>query len=210
LDTPPLDTLPLAPATERNKEPILDVLRCVLPQPALVLEVASGLGQHGAHFARFLPHLVWQPSETDAESLGVLRARVAQTALPNLLTPLTLDVQSERWPIERADAVFNANMIHISPWAATRGLFVGSARLLAPGALLITYGPYLVPGQATAQSNLDFDAWLRAKNPDYGLRDLGEVSALASEAGFELKESIAMPANNLSVVWRRVAPDAVR
>ena len=194
-----------APAPERNKGPILDVLRRVLPEQGLVLEIASGTGQHVIHFAAALPDLTWQPSDADAQARASIAAWSADANLPNVLPPLDLDVRSEPWPVERADALVCINMIHIAPWAAAERLLDGASRLLGPGAPLVLYGPYRREGRHTAPSNEAFDADLRRRNPEWGVRDLEAVSALATRNGFVPEEVVAMPANNLCVVLRRSA-----
>jgi SAM-dependent methyltransferase len=197
------DPLPASPAAERNKGPLLDVLRRVLPASGTVLEIASGTGQHAEHFAASLVSLRFQPSEADPQSRAVARARVERARLPNLLPPLDIDVRREPWPIERADAILCINMIHISPWAATEALFAGAGRVLAPGAVLCLYGPYLRAGVETAASNAAFDQDLRRRNAEWGLRHLEKVAQTGRDAGFEQVEVVAMPANNLTVVFRR-------
>jgi SAM-dependent methyltransferase len=192
-----------APATARNRDPILAVLRRVLPPRGLVLEIASGTGEHVVHFAAELRELTWQPSEVDPIALGSIAVHRTTAGLPNLLAPIELDVSALPWPVPRADAVVSINMIHIAPWSAAEGLMAGSARLLAPGGVLYLYGPFKESSRHTAPSNASFDASLRAGNPEWGVRDLAEVCALASERGFEFIERVAMPANNLSVVFRR-------
>jgi SAM-dependent methyltransferase len=194
-----------SPAAERNKQPILEVLESRLPRSGTVLEIASGTGQHVVHFARGLPRLVWQPTDPDPDLRAAIAARVHAAALDNLRPPLRLDVLDPVWPVSTADAVLCINMIHISPWAATPGLLVGCARVLGGGAPLILYGPYRRGGSHTAPSNEAFDANLRARNADWGLRDLDDVAACAREHGFELREVVTMPANNLTVILERVA-----
>jgi SAM-dependent methyltransferase len=194
-----------SPAAERNKQPILEVLEKVLPRGGTVLEIASGTGQHVVHFARALPALVWQPTDVEPELRAAAAARVAAAALANLLPPLRLDVLDASWPVAEAAAVLCINMIHISPSAATPALMRGAARVLGERAPLILYGPFRRPGYPTAPSNEAFDASLRARNPDWGLRDLDEVAASARAHGFELADIVAMPANNLTVVFERVA-----
>ncbi len=189
-------------APERNKQPILAVLSRVLPARGTVLEIASATGQHIAHFAAALPHLTWQPSDFDEEHLRTLAARRAHVGLPNLSPALRLDVTAD-FPLEVADAVYNANMIHISPWETTLGLFRGAARILAPGAPLVTYGPYSVSGKHVSRSNAEFDASLRARDPSFGVRDVTDVRAVAETHGFALEEQVEMPANNLTLIWRR-------
>jgi SAM-dependent methyltransferase len=191
------------PHVERNRDPILDVLRRILPQRGLVLEIASGSGEHVAYFARALPQLTWQPSDPDATALASSAAHRDDASLPNLLAPLHLDVTAPSWPIERADAIVCCNMIHIAPWAACEGLIAGAARVLAPGGILYLYGPYKIGGAHTAPSNQEFDASLRSRDPAWGIRDLDEVAALAARHDFKLIETVKMPANNLSVIFSR-------
>ena len=192
-----------APAVARNRDPILAVLRDVLPAAGTVLEIASGTGEHAVHFAAALPHLIWQPTDPDSQARGSIAAHAAQAGLANLLPPLELDASTPVWPVTHADAVVSINMIHISPWRATQGLMAGAARLLPAGAPLYLYGPYRQHGQHTAPSNAAFDESLRARNPEWGVRDLDEVAALAAAHGLALQHTVAMPANNLSVVFHR-------
>jgi SAM-dependent methyltransferase len=187
----------------RNRDPILDVLRLILPPKGLVLEVASGSGEHAAYFAQNLRALDWQPSDPDQEALASATAHRAEASLPNLLPPLHLDVTAAQWPVGHADAVICCNMIHIAPWAACEGLIAGSARVLPTGGLLYLYGPYKIGGRHTAPTNQAFDERLRAQNPAWGIRDLDDVTALAARFGFALAETVSMPANNLSVFFRR-------
>lgn len=191
-----------SPAAARNREPILAVLRRILPARGTVLEIASGTGEHAVHFAAGLPGLVWQPTEIDAAALASISAHRIAARLPNLLPPLELDACSPRWPVGRADAVVAINLIHIAPWTAAEGLMAGAARVLPPAGLLYLYGPFKENGRHTAPSNAGFDASLRAYDPRWGVRDLGEVCALARRHGLDLVKPIAMPANNLSVVFR--------
>ena len=193
-----------SPSTARNREPILEVLAPRLPASGLVLEIAAGAGEHAAFNAAALPHLKWQPTDPDPEALASIAAWREHVGLPNLLPPLRLDASDpDSWPIERADAVVNINMIHISPWAATEGLMTGAGRVLPAGGVLYVYGPYLEDDVETAPSNLAFDASLKSRNPAWGLRRLAEVSALAAAEGLVLAERIAMPANNLSLIFRK-------
>src|SRR5215470_1763208 len=192
-----------APAVARNREPILAVLRRVLPERGRILEIASGSGEHGVYFAAALPGLTWQPSDPDAEARESIMAWRAATALPNVLPPLALDAAASHWPVTQIDAIVSINMIHIAPWAAAEGLLAGAARLLPAGGVLFLYGPFREHGGHTAPSNAAFDESLRARNRQWGVRDLDEVAALASRHGFALEERVAMPANNLSVVFRR-------
>jgi SAM-dependent methyltransferase len=191
------------PHVARNREPILHVLRRVLPREGLVLEIASGGGEHAAYFAQHLPGLRWQPTDADPQMLDSIAAHCAAAGAANLLAPLPLDVTAEHWPVERADALVCCNMIHIAPWAATEGLMAGAGRTLPRGGLIYLYGPYKVDGRHTAPSNQEFDTRLRAQNPQWGVRDLTGVSNLARSHGFALSETVPMPANNLSVVFHR-------
>jgi SAM-dependent methyltransferase len=192
-----------SPAAERNRGPILDALKQVLPPAGAALEIASGTGQHAVHFAAALPRWTWQPTDRDPGARASVAAWAADAALDNLAAPLHLDVTSDDWPVERVDAIFCANMIHIAPWAACLGLIAGAARHLAPGGLLILYGPFIVAGEPTAASNLAFDADLRARDPAWGLRELEQVADLASRQGLALAQRFAMPANNQLVVFRK-------
>lgn len=188
-----------APATERNREPIIAVLAEELPDDGTVLEVASGTGEHAAAFAERFPGTTWQPSDPDADSRASIAGWTA--ALTNVLPPLDLDAAAPNWPIESADAVVCINMVHISPWAATLGLMAGAKRLLGPGSPLILYGPYRQHGVATAPSNEQFERWLKQESPDYGLRYVEDVTAAAED--FALERLVEMPANNLMLVYRR-------
>ncbi len=186
----------------RNREPILEVLRRVLPRQGLVLEIASGGGEHAAYFASNLSDVIWQPTDANSEMFESIAAHRAAAGVANLLAPLHLDVTSGQWPVERAEATVCCNMIHISPWAATEGLMAGAGRTLPRGGLLYLYGPYKIDGHHTAPSNQDFDTRLRAQNPLWGVRDLTDVSDLAKLNGLALEETVSMPANNLSVIFR--------
>jgi hypothetical protein len=194
-----------APAVARNRDPILAVLHRTLPGRGTVLEIASGSGEHAVHFAAALPQLTWQPTDADPDARDSIAAYRVAAHLPNLLAPLALDAAASAWPISQADAIVTINMIHIAPWAATEGLMAGAARLLAAGSVLYLYGPFRERGRHTAPSNAAFDESLRARNGEWGVRDLDEVAALADRHGLELDERVAMPANNLSVVFRRRA-----
>jgi SAM-dependent methyltransferase len=194
-----------APAAERNRQPILEVLQKALPPTGLVLEVASGTGQHSLFFSEQLPGLRWQPSDTSPEALSSIQARVDEAARDNLLPPLELDVSNERWPIADADAVVCINMIHISPWECSEALFHGASELLAPGSPLVTYGPYRLHGRHSAPSNAAFDESLRSRDPRWGVRDIDDLTALADRAGFALDDQVAMPANNLTLIWSRLS-----
>ena len=199
------DSRQYRPHVARNRDPILDVLRRVLPPKSFVLEVASGSGEHAAYFAQNLPSIDWQPTDQDQQALASAAAHRAGAELPNLLPPLPLDVTAAQWPIDRADAVICCNMIYIAPWTACEGLIAGSARVLPTGGLLYLYGPYKIGGRHTAPTNQAFDERLRAQNPAWGIRDLDDVTALAARFGFALAETVPMPANNLSVIFRRGA-----
>lgn len=192
-----------APAALRNREPIAEVLRDELPERGLILEIASGTGEHAVHFARMVPNLTWQPSDPDPQARASIAAWAAESDLSNLRQPLPLDAAAAGWPLERADALVCINMVHISPWAASVGLFAGAARLLPQGAPLVLYGPYLEKTVETAPSNLAFDASLKARNPEWGLRQLSALDDLAAAYGFTRTRRVAMPANNLVLVYRR-------
>jgi SAM-dependent methyltransferase len=167
----------------------------------LLLEVASGTGQHATHFARGLPDLRIQPTDVDPEHLRTLEARVAGSALPNLLAPLRLDVREMPWPVERAEVIYCANMVHIAPFAAAVALLRGAANTLAKGGHLLTYGPYRVGGRHTSPSNERFDASLRQRDPTWGVREIGELELEANRVGLVLDDAVDMPANNLLLVW---------
>ena len=192
-----------APATLRNREPILAVLREVLPASGTVLEVASGTGEHAVWFAPHFPQLIWQPTDYEATSLHSIAAWTEAEGAGNVAAPLQLDASTADWPVERADAIVCVNMIHIAPWEATEGLMAGAGRILPSGAPLFLYGPYRREGEPLAASNAEFDASLNARDPRWGLRLLEDVAGLAEEHGLTLDRVVEMPANNLSVVFRR-------
>jgi cyclopropane fatty-acyl-phospholipid synthase-like methyltransferase len=192
-----------APAALRNRDPILAVLREVLPKRGLVLEIASGTGEHVVHFARDLPGLTFQPSDPDADALQSIAAWTAESGTDNVRPPVRLDAAAEVWPVVTADAIVCINMIHISPWDACAALFAGAARTLSEAGVVYLYGPYKIGGAHTAESNRRFDSDLRARNPAWGIRDLDEVTAEAASRGFDRTEIVAMPANNHSVVFTR-------
>jgi hypothetical protein len=194
-----------APASERNRQPILDLLRRVLPSTGLVLEVASGTGQHVLFFSEHLRDLRWQPTDASPDALRSIGAWVAEATHPNLLPPLELDVRAADWPIGEADALLCINMIHISPWEATEALFHGAAKVLAAGSPLITYGPYRLCGEHTAKSNEAFDQSLRSRNARWGVRDVDALVELGRQTGLSLQERVDMPANNMTLVWTRDA-----
>lgn len=198
------DDLRHSPAAERNREPILDALRDLLPPRGSALEIASGTGQHAVHFAAGLPGWRWQPSDPDPHALASIAAWSARSGLANLHAPLQLDVTAAQWPVEPGwTAVFCANLLHIAPWTACLGLMAGAARCLAPHGLLLTYGPYWVDGMPAAPGNIAFDADLRARNPAWGVRRLEKVSQEAHKVGLMLQEHRSMPANNLLLVFAR-------
>ena len=192
-----------APAAGRNREPISAVLFEELPAAGLVLEVASGSGEHAVHFARTFPALDWLPSDPDPAARASIAAWRAEEGLATLLAPVLLDAAASDWPVARADAVLCSNMVHISPVAAAEGLVAGAARLLGRGAPLILYGPYLEDGVETVPSNLAFDASLKARDPAWGLRSAEWLDRIAGAAGFRRTRRVAMPANNLVLVYRR-------
>ena len=195
-----------SPSTARNRDPILAVLKTCLPSEGLVLEIAAGAGEHAVHNAAALPRLQWRPTDPAPDALASIAAWRAWAGLPNLLEPLRLDASDpDSWPVERADAIVNINMIHISPWAATLGLMAGAGRVLPPGGVLYLYGPYIEDGVETAPSNLAFDDSLRDRDPAWGLRRKEDVAAAAQAHGLALAARVAMPSNNLSLVFRKAA-----
>ncbi|MES2937221.1 MAG: DUF938 domain-containing protein [Pseudomonadota bacterium] len=203
-----MSSLPHSPAADRNKEPILAVLRALLGPRGAALEIASGTGQHAVFFAAAFAGWTWQPTDFEAGMLPAIAERAAQAGLANVLPPLRLDVLAPQWPAppeppfaQRFDAVYCANMLHIAPWATCAGLMQGAARHLVPGGLLVTYGPYLEDGVPTSPGNLAFDESLRARDPAWGIRRLEDVAEEALRAGLALRERHAMPANNLLLVF---------
>ncbi|MCY0385756.1 DUF938 domain-containing protein [Robbsia sp. Bb-Pol-6] len=193
-----------APAVARNRDPILAVLKRVLPAAGTVLEIAGGTGEHAVHFASGLPGVTWLASDPDAASLASIAAWRHTAGLPNLLPPIALDVEAPRWDVPAGlRAVVCINMIHIAPWSATQALFAGAARHLEEKGVLFLYGPYRRDGAHTAPSNAAFDLDLRGRDPRWGIRDLEAVRTLAAAAGFAFVEEVPMPANNLSLVFRR-------
>ncbi len=194
------------PAPERNKQPILEQLKTLIPSHAKrLLEISSATGQHAEHFAREMPQLEIQTSDFDAEHLVTLEARACACGLTNLLIPVHLDVTTEVWPVSDIDVIYNANMVHIAPIEAARGLFRGAGRILEPGAMMITYGPYRLNGEHTSESNAQFDASLRARDARFGVRDLAELATFGQAAGLVHRAPITMPANNLLVVWDKIS-----
>jgi cyclopropane fatty-acyl-phospholipid synthase-like methyltransferase len=196
----------ISPSADRNKGPILAVLERILPATGTVLEIASGTGQHVVHFARALRHLTWQPSDVEAECLRSISAWLSAERLPNIRQPIELDVQAFPWPVKAVDAIVCANLLHIAPWPVVPALFAGARAALRASGPLYLYGPYSLQGRHTAPSNAAFDRALRAYDPEWGVRDLAEVARVAEEHGLELAETAEMPANNLSVVFRRRGP----
>jgi cyclopropane fatty-acyl-phospholipid synthase-like methyltransferase len=193
--------LPDAPATSRNRDPILAVLRKYLAPDCRVLEIGSGTGQHAVHFAAALPQLQWQTSDL-AENHAAIRAWIDTAQLGNVLSPLALDVSDANgWPTQRFDAVFSANTLHIMGWPQVQALFAHLPRVLAPAATVVVYGPFNIDGQFTSASNAAFDQQLRRDDPQRGIRDLEAVQALAAQAGLSPVADIEMPANNRCLVW---------
>jgi phospholipid N-methyltransferase len=204
------DALPFSPAAERNKQAILEQLQALLPAHGNALEIASGPGQHVVWFAQHLPGWHWQPTENDVSLVAAINARVQNAGLQKQVRPAhALDVTRSPWPLASPEQTFNAifcaNLLHIAPWAACIGLMQGAAQCLAPGGVLITYGPYLEQDVPTSPGNLSFDTSLRASDPQWGLRQLNAVAQQAQAAGLHLRERHAMPANNLLLVWVREA-----
>jgi SAM-dependent methyltransferase len=191
---------PFSEASERNRAPILAILKRVFADRRRVLEIGSGTGQHAAYFAPELPHLVWQPSDV-AENLPGIRQWVNETGAPNLREPIILHVDQE-FPRVQADAVFSANTCHIMSWPQVERMFADVGRLLPPGSVFALYGPFNYHGRHTSESNAHFDAMLRGRDPASGLRDFDDIAVLAKRAGLALEEDNAMPANNRLLVWR--------
>lgn len=196
----------VAPAVARNRDAILAVLARVLPASGLILEIASGSGEHVVHFARHMPGTTWQPSDPDAAARRSIAAHVGAARLDSIRAPMALDAAAADWPLDRADGIVAINMVHIAPWRATEGLMAGAGRLLAPGGCLYLYGAFRQGGRPLSASNAEFDADLQARDPAWGVRDLEAVSETAAAHGLSLAEIVAMPANNLGVVFRRSAP----
>jgi SAM-dependent methyltransferase len=203
----PADELPdgrlVVSSAERNRRPILNLLERVLPKTGLVLEIASGTGQHVVHFAQALKGLSWQPTDMDAGCRRSISGWLATAELANVRQPLDLDVRALPWRVPTLDAIVCLNLIHIAPWSVATALFAGAGLALRETGLLYLYGPYSVQGRHTALSNAAFDSALRAENPEWGVRDLKEVESLAKDQGFDLAETIEMPSNNFSVLFRK-------
>jgi len=191
-----------APATARNRDAIGRVLAEHLPARGVVVEIASGTGEHARHFAAAFPHLLWQPSDADPTCLASIAAW-GRDGPANLRPPLALDVARWPWPVDRAEALVCVNLLHIAPWVACQGLMRGAGRVLAPGGVLVVYGPFMKAGRHTAESNARFDRSLRASDPGWGVRDLAAVTAEAAANGLTLTAEVAMPANNLSLVFAK-------
>jgi hypothetical protein len=192
-----------APAALRNREPIAEILSQWLPERGLILELASGTGEHAVFFAERFPELEWQPSDIHPDALSSITAWRDASGLANVRAPLAIDASSPDWPITTADAVLSINMVHISPWVSALGLLDGAARLLPPGAPLILYGPWMTEEVETAPSNLEFDAQLKSRDPEWGLRSVETFAEAAAERGLDLEQTRAMPANNRMLLLRR-------
>jgi hypothetical protein len=195
----------LSPSAQRNKDPILAVLARVLPATGVVLETGSGTGEHVIHFAKALPTLTWQPSDVDAGCRGSIARWIEAERVSNVRPPIALDMRERPWPIASANAIVCINVLHVAPWSTAVALFEGASDLLAANDVIVLYGPYRRGGRHTAPSNERFDASLRAHDPAWGVRDADDVTQLGARAGFERTEIIEMPANNLSLVFRRDA-----
>jgi SAM-dependent methyltransferase len=191
---------PYAESCEKNKEPILAVLKEIFAERKRVLEIASGTGQHAVYFGSELPHLIWQPSEL-ARNLAGIQAWLDEAQLPNVLAPLAIDVNDAHWPVAAVDAIFNANTVHIISWPEVERLFAHIARVIEPGGYTCLYGPYNYSGDFTSESNARFDAWLKARDPNSGVRDFEAVNRLAATHGLNLLHDIEMPSNNRILVW---------
>lgn len=194
-----------SPSAARNREPVLAILKQVLPGEGLVLEIGSGTGEHAVHFAAAFPRLSWQPSDPDKVSRESIASWITASGLKNIRAPLELDVRLPAWPNVPAqlDAIVSLNMIHIAPWPATLGLFAGAGRHLPQGRPLFLYGPFMRNGVHTAPSNAEFDRSLKSRNSEWGVRDIADLMRIGKEIGLELTQTLDMPANNLSLVFRR-------
>ena len=200
------DMRQFAPAAARNRAPLLEVLRRVLPGGARVLEIGSGSGEHAVFFAAGMPSIIWRPSDPDPKARASIAAWTAAEIVTNVLAPVDIDVRAAAWGVEGeapVDALVSLNMVHISPWAATIGLMAGAGRVVRDGGVLFLYGPFMRDGRHTAPSNESFDAWLKARDPAFGVRDIADVEHAAAAHGFALHEIVDMPANNLSLVFMK-------
>lgn len=195
---------PNSPACARNQAPILDQLQTLFANSSHILEIASGTGQHAVHFGRALPHLTWQTSDLPEHHAGIM-AWLEEAQLPNVLPPLALDVNQPDWGVTRVDAVFNANTVHIVSWPAACNLFAGVARVLVANGVFCLYGPFNYGGAYTSASNAEFDAWLKARDPESGIRDSEAIGELAASQGLVLREDIAMPSNNRLLVFTKIS-----
>jgi hypothetical protein len=193
---------PYSESCEQNQAPILEILRETLANQKRVLEIASGTGQHAVYFGRALPHLTWQTSELAQNHEGIL-AWLNEAQLSNVLPPVAIDVNDDRWPIEIVDTVFNANTVHIISWPEVERMFAGIARVLSAGGILCLYGPFNYGGKFTSESNARFDAWLKSRNKNSGVRDFEAINRLAETYGLFLLRDVAMPSNNRTLVWQR-------
>ena len=198
---------PYSESCEQNQAPILEILRETLANQHHVLEIASGTGQHAVYFGRALPHLTWQTSELAQNHEGIL-AWLNEAQLSNVLPPVAIDVNDDRWPIEIVDTVFNANTVHIISWPEVERMFAGIARVLSVGGILCLYGPFNYGGKFTSESNARFDAWLKSRNKNSGVRDFEAINRLAETYGLFLLRDVAMPSNNRTLVWQR-APNVL-
>lgn len=195
-----------SPAVARNAAAIVEVLKRVVPPSGVVLEIASGSGEHTVHFAGAMPNLDWQPSDPDEAARRSILAHARASGLSNLRSPLEIDAAGQPWPVAKADAIVAINMIHIAPWDAATGLMVGAGATLPVGGILYLYGPFREDGAHTAPSNAAFDESLRMRNPSWGVRDIEAVAAAADAYGLHLTERVALPANNLSLIFRKLNP----
>jgi SAM-dependent methyltransferase len=195
---------PYSESSEQNREPILAVLRKAFADRRQVLEIASGTGQHAVYFGAALPHVTWQTSELPEHHAGI-RAWLDEAALPNVLPPVALDVNDPDWPVDKVDAIFNANTVHIIGWPSVERMFAGIGRVLAPSGMVCMYGPFNYGGRFTSESNARFDVWLKNRDPASGVRDFEAVNALAEVQGLRLIDDVEMPVNNRTLIWRRDA-----
>jgi len=193
---------PYSESCEQNRAPIQSVLEEVFADRKRVLEIASGTGQHAVYFGQAMPHLTWQTSELPGNHAGI-QAWLDEAGLPNVLPPVAIDVNDTHWPVETVDAVFNANTVHIVAWPSVQRMFAGIGRVLAVGGILCLYGPFNYGGQFTSESNARFDAWLKNRDANSGVRDFEAINQLAEAQGLTLLRDIAMPANNRTLVWQR-------